>query len=240
MTTTAPERTHPATTPRVEFCGIDVVIDRLPFTIGRDSDLALDDDNRYLHRRFLVLDHQRGMWTLANAGSQLTATVCDPARRIEAHLAPGGVLPLTSAATTIRFAAGVTSYELTVHLPTVEFPVPRLGARRDGEATMGRATLSPEQLLVVLVLAEPVLRAGHFVGAALPSNAVAAARLGWTITKFNRKLDAVCTKLADRGVRGLRGARQRLASNRRARLVEYAVTAQLATVADLPLLERYP
>jgi hypothetical protein len=102
---------------------------------------------------------------------------------------------------------------------------------------MGRVELSPEQLLVVLVLAEPVLRSGYFVAAALPSNATAAARLGWTLTKFNRKLDAVCTKLAGRGVRGLHGDRGRLATNRRARLVEYAVTAHLATARDLALLE---
>ena len=36
-----------------------------------------------------------------------------------------------------------------------------------------------------------------------PSSADAAARLGWTVTKFNRKLDNVCQKLADAGIRGL-------------------------------------
>lgn len=224
-------------TPRVEFCGIDTVVERTPFTIGRDGDLVLDDDNHYLHRRFLVVDRQHGMWTLANAGTQLSASVSDQSGRVEAHLAPGGVLPLASPATTVRFTAGPTSYELSVHLPTVAFASPEACDAGDANATMGRVALSPEQLLVVVVLAEPVLRSGHFVAAALPSNAAAAARLGWTITKFNRKLDAICTKLAGRGVRGLRGGQARLATNRRARLVEYAVTAQLATASDLALLE---
>lgn len=237
--TTAPPSLRPAVMPRVEFCGIDTAVERTPFTIGRDGDLVLDDDNRYLHRHFLVVDHQHGVWTLANAGTQLSVSVADHSRRVETHLAPGGVLPLTSTATTIRFVAGPTTYELSVHLPTVTFTFPAACAGDGPDATVGRVPISPEQLLVVVVLAEPVLRSGHFAAAALPSNAAAAARLGWTLTKFNRKLDAVCTKLADRGVRGLRGRQDRLATYRRARLVEHAVTARLVTVADLRLLERH-
>ena len=56
---------------RVEFCGesLDVPPDR-PFTIGREADLVVDD-NRFLHRRFLELRAQGGMWWLANVGDQL-------------------------------------------------------------------------------------------------------------------------------------------------------------------------
>src|SRR5690606_8673872 len=84
--------------------------------------------------------------------------------------------------------------------------------------------------------AETVLVTGHHAAAGLPSNADAAARLGWTVTKFNRKLDTVCRKLTECGVRGLRGGPLRLATTRRARLVEYAIAAQLVTVRDLHLL----
>ncbi|MGJ3403836.1 hypothetical protein [Glutamicibacter sp. Je.9.36] len=52
----------------------------------------------------------------------------------------------------------------------------------------------------------------------------AAARLGWGITKFNLKLDNVCDKLDKAGVAGLRGGPGKLATNRRARLVEHAVS----------------
>ena len=73
---------------------------------------------------------------------------------------------------------------------------------------------------------------------AIPSSSsAAAARLGWTISKFNRKLDNVCDKLDRMGVQGLRGGPGKLATNRRARLVEYAVTSQVVTRADLPLLD---
>ena len=59
----------------------------------------------------------------------------------------------------------------------------------------------------------------------------AAQRLGWTITKFNRKLDNVCEKLAKLGVRGLHGDASRLATSRKARLVEHALATQLVTEA---------
>ena len=73
--------------------------------------------------------------------------------------------------------------------------------------------------------------------AQIPSSADAARRLGWTITKFNRKLDNVCSKLADAGTRGLHGGPGKLASNRRARLVEHALSTRLVTEADLALLD---
>ncbi|HHX86438.1 MAG TPA: hypothetical protein GX694_14185, partial [Actinomycetales bacterium] len=69
------------------------------------------------------------------------------------------------------------------------------------------------------------------------ATADAAARLGWAVTKFNRKLDNVCEKFSRVGVRGLRGSEGNMASNRRARLVEYAVAAGVVTADDLPLLD---
>jgi hypothetical protein len=59
------------------------------------------------------------------------------------------------------------------------------------------------------------------------------------MTTFNRKLDNVCDKLDKLGVAGLRGGRGKLATNRRARLVEYAVTTRLVGVEDLPLLDQH-
>ena len=64
------------------------------------------------------------------------------------------------------------------------------------------------------------------------------ARLGWPLTKFNRKLDNVCEKLDRVGVRGLRGGRvEGAASNRRTALVEHAVSTLMVTAEDLPLLD---
>ena len=71
----------------------------------------------------------------------------------------------------------------------------------------------------------------------IPTSAKAAARLGWNITRFNRKLDNVCDKLDRAGVQGLRGGVRSYATNRRIRLVEYALAARLVTRADLALLD---
>ena len=51
-----------APTPEIEFCDELLAIDRLPFTVGRDADLVLEAENRHLHRRFLTIDHQHGVW----------------------------------------------------------------------------------------------------------------------------------------------------------------------------------
>jgi len=85
--------------------------------------------------------------------------------------------------------------------------------------------------------AEPIVRREGTGFSAIPSSAEAAKTLGWALTRFNRKLDNVCDKLDRVGVAGLRGGGGKLATNRRARLVEHAVTSHLVTPADLYLLE---
>ena len=89
----------------------------------------------------------------------------------------------------------------------------------------------------MVALAEPFLRRGQGGATQIPSSADAASRLGWKVTKFNRKLDNVCQKLADAGTRGLHGGPGKLASNRKARLVEHALSTRLVTEADLVLLD---
>lgn len=224
-------------TPTIEFCGSMIGVDHEPFTIGRDADLVLDDDNRFLHRRFLSVTSQRGVWLLTNIGDHLTATVSDPDRRLEAWLAPGAILPLTIPEAVVGFRAGPTTYEFTVRLAGSPFAGGRVGHDGSGDATIGRVTMTPDQLRLVLALAEPTLRGGHRAATVMPSSSDAARRLGWTITKFNRKLDNVCHKLSAQGVRGLHGGLGRLASQRRARLVEYALAVRMVTAADVDLLD---
>jgi hypothetical protein len=224
--------------PEIDYCGEPVAVDRSPFTIGRDADLVLDDANRHLHRHFLQLSDRHGMWLLANVGSQLTATVSDAEGRLEAFLAPGAVLPLAFDVSIVRFTAGPTTYELAVTLPEPPFASVVAGDRSPGDTTVGRVSMTPDQLRLVLALAEPALRGDGRAATTLPSNQEAALRLGWKLTRFNRKLDNVCQKLAAQGVRGLHGAPGQLASSRRARLVEYALAVRMVTRDDLALLDQ--
>jgi hypothetical protein len=102
---------------------------------------------------------------------------------------------------------------------------------------MGRVSLTPDQKLLILALAEDILRRGNRGAGTIPQSATAAARLGWKTTKFNRKLDNVCEKLAGLGARGLVGNNGSKASNRRVRLVEYALATRLVTAEDIVWLD---
>ena len=93
----------------VEFAGEEFPLvqgDR--FTVGREGDLAIDD-NLFLHRHFLTVEQEGGIWLLSNVGSRLTATVTDSAGRVQAWLAPGARLPLVFETTSVIFSAGPTT-----------------------------------------------------------------------------------------------------------------------------------
>lgn len=224
---------------RVEFVGEEHVLDPdTAFTIGREGDLVVDADNAFLHRQFLVIRHTGGLWWLSNVGGQLSATVSDAAGALQAWLAPGASLPLVVQRTVVWFTAGATTYELEVVLTEPVFEAALAGdAVTDGTPTIGRITLTPAQKLLVVALCENALRHGDRGASSIPTSAAAAARLGWPLTRFNRKLDNVCERLSALGVRGLHGGPDRLASSRKARLVEYAMATRIVAGDDLKLLE---
>jgi hypothetical protein len=224
----------------VNFCGERyVVATGESFLIGRDGDLTIDD-NPYLHRQFLQVSDQDSLWWLSNLGSQLTATVADDQGLMQAWLAPGARLPLVFDRTLVWFTAGPTTYEFEIVLTKAPF-VPVSARSSDvGETTIGRTNFTPDQKLLVVALCEQVLRRSAFGAGTVPTSAEAAARLDWTLTKFNRKLDNVCQKLARNGVQGLHGGPDKLAVNRRARLVEYALATRIVDKDDLDLLDCDP
>ena len=209
------------------------------FSIGREGDLVLDDDNLFLHRTFLILEHDTGLWWVANVGSHIGATLTEKSGTSRSWIAPGARVPLVFPEMAIVFTAGSTTYEilLTVPLPGYETAQPRSMTPLTGETTVGMVTLTPSQHLAILALAEPWLRRTGSGPVDLPRNADAAARLGWTLTRFSRKLDNVCDKLDRIGVKGMRGGPRAHASYRRTALVDYALTARIVTVEDLPLLD---
>jgi hypothetical protein len=221
----------------VDFCGeIHPVTSDRPVIIGRGGDLEIDD-NPYLHRRFLEVSWTGSMVWLANVGTQLSATVSDQDGLMQAWLRPGAQVPLVFSRTVVWFTAGPTTYEFEVHQDEPSFHVVAVPEPETGGTTIGRMTFTPDQKLLILALAEHVLRRGDRGAGTIPSSAEAARRLGWTITKLNRKLDNVCQKVARAGVRGLHGNADQLAANRKARLVEYAVAARLVVPEDLVLLD---
>jgi hypothetical protein len=224
---------------RVLFCGEEFpVVAGRQLTIGRCGDVEIDD-NPYLHRTFLVVLEQGGLWWLSNVGSTLTATIADDTGLLQAWLAPGARIPLALSRTLVWFTAGPTTYDFEIIVDDPAFvPVAPDPVDQDhcGEMTVGRVTFTPDQKLLMVALCEGSLSCSRPGTSRIPSSAAAAARIGWTVTRFNRKLDNVCQKLADTGTRGLHGGIGRLASNRKSRLVEHALSTRLVTASDLMLL----
>lgn len=228
----------PESTATVLFCGerYDVIAGS-SFTIGRDADLVVDD-NPFLHRRLLILTHAHGLWWLTNTGTRLSATVSDSDGLVQSWLGPGAALPLVLPRTRVLFTAGPTTYDVEILVSARYSPSPSiLQSTGDGNTTAATPVLTESQFALVLALAEPLLRGGTGRRNEIPTSAEAARRLGWALTRFNRKLDNVCQKLARSGVRGLHGGPGSLASGRRSRLVEYAIASRLVTREHLYLLD---
>ncbi|WP_092965092.1 hypothetical protein [Agromyces sp. CF514] len=223
---------------KVEYCGEWYTVEPgRPFSIGRESDLTIDE-NPYLHRTFLTLSDEYGLWWLSNVGQLLAATVSDATGSVQAWVAPGAKLPLVFQQVQVLFSAGATTYEFSIHAEEDFYNTSLTATAADGGTTIMPVTLTSSQRLLVVALAERVLVQPSAGRATVPTSAEASARLGWSMTTFNRKLDNVCEKLDRLGVDGLRGGRGKLATNRRMRLVEYAVATRLVSVDDLPLLDR--
>ena len=119
--------------------------------------------------------------------------------RVQAWLAPGGALPVVFAHTVVWFTAGSTTYEFEVFLDDSSYEPVEAVPAVDGTITIGRVQLTPDQKLLIVALCENVLRRGDRGAGHVPQSGAAAQRLGWTITKFNRKLDNVCEKLSELG-----------------------------------------
>ena len=208
-----------------------------PFTIGRDADLVIDE-NPFLHRKLLTVDFHAADWWLSNIGRAITAHLTSPDGTFQAWLGPGASVPISHPQLQVSFVAGSFTYDLTVFRNILVRPEPVAPTLpEESEATIGQVSLTPSQKALIVALAEPSLRDGAVSLSRLPSSTQAAERLGWSITTFNRKLDNVCDKLDRLGVSGLKGGVGKLASNRRARLVEYTLMARLVTPQDLELLD---
>lgn len=206
------------------------------FIIGRTGDLAIED-NPYLHRQFLSIRHDGQMWWVHNVGSRIPARLSDINCFTTSTLPPGAGLPLVFESMLLTFNAGQVGYEIEVSLASSVFQMVVLPEEDLGDTTMGETRFTHSQLLAILALAEPVLSRAGVGSWQIPSAGEAAARLGWTQTRFNRKLDNVCAKLDKAGVKGLHGGVGSLASSRRANLVDWAVSSRLVTTEHLPVLD---
>ena len=230
----------------IDFIGEELTVEPGDdLTFGRAADLHIDD-NRHLHRVLGRFWSRGDSWWLTNEGRSITIQIADADSRSNVNLAPGSEIALSFPNSILRFRAGVTDYELLVRVPDrdageeddVDVESDLFGVDDDAVGdtiAMGDLPLAEEQRLLLLALAEGTLRDPHG-NDELPTNRAVARRLGWSITKFNRKLDNLCNRFTKLGVGGLRGSVDQLATDRRRRLVEHAIESGLVTRDQLVLL----
>lgn len=224
----------------VEFCGEEhVVAPGSVLVFGRDADLEIDS-NPYLHRHLGRFVDRAGIWFLDHLGSRTPLTVRDVHGSSSAVLAPGASIALTHAESSLAFTAGRISYELRVAHAGRQWEVDLLGPDGlSGTRTLdwGRVDLNQDQHLLLLAICEPWLNAPGPVEGPLPTNRQGAQRLGWSLPKFNRKLDHLCQKLHRAGVPGVHGAAGDSALERRRHLIQHAIEACLVSPGELVKLD---
>lgn len=208
---------------------------------GRDAACTIDEANRYLHRVAGEFRHEAGHWWLRNVGSHLPLSILEAAGRPMVVLPPGVETTLWPGEFAVILEAGPARYELRGHCPApagqVEPPAETATDEPDHTARWGVLDLNDDQRALLAALAEPRLRDPLAEPTALPPNRQTAIRLGWTLSKFNRKLDHLCGRLARHGVRGLQGSVETTAYKRRQNLVDHALAHRLVLPHDLELLD---
>jgi hypothetical protein len=227
----------------IDFAGEKLVVEPpAALTFGRAGDLVIDDANPYLHRLVGRFYWDRDLWWLENLGYHIEITVLSEGGAVSRlpPRTPNGqpaVASLASPEFRVLFEAAGARYELQgwVTPPVAPSPAGPPADLLPGADTTryGKIPLTDEEHRLLLLLAEPCLRDPTNGPDSLPSNREIAHRLGWPVTKFNRKLDYLCVRLTKAGVRGLQGGRGTEATNRRWRLVEHAINARLVTPAQL-------
>lgn len=221
---------------RVEFCGEEYsAAPGETLTFGRSADIVIDE-NRFLHRVLGEFTHLNGLWWLANLGTSIAVGLHDDRSPSMSRIAPGSSVPLVFSASTVRFDAGGTTYEMTLDLvgddddsgtdievdhDAAAEPDLEESALAEMTTTTTSLPLTDDQFELLRALARPLLGGEG----SLPTNRQLASSLGWTVTKWNRKLDGLCSKFTKAGVTGLHGSADRLAKDRRTRLAEHVVHA---------------
>ena len=114
---------------------------------------------------------------MSNEGSRLSATLTDGDGLVQSRLAPGARIPLVFPRVILTFSAGPTTYEINLITSGEDHFAGITGTQQSsGQTTIGVTPMTRTQLLLVLALAEPVLRCAGTGATEIPSSAAAAAR----------------------------------------------------------------
>ena len=100
----------------VDFCGIVETVDpgqgRASYTFGRAGDLAVDEDNRYLHRHLGQFRWDGHRWWVDNIGTSIAINLFNSTTSSQAVLTPGSSLPVGHGTFSVAFTAGPHHYQV--------------------------------------------------------------------------------------------------------------------------------
>lgn len=207
-------------------------------TFGRNAAIVVDEANLYMHRIVgSFVYHERGWW-LRNDGTTIDLGLAYTDGRTS-RVPPGAAEPLVGSGGVVRFRSGPSNYELGYLLaePVLPPPAPNVDRGEGITQPFGVLRLNDDQRHLLAALAEPWLTVPVPESPSLPANAEVALRLGWSLKKLERKLDYLCSRLAQLGVPGLRGTKGVEANDRRSRLVEHVLATSMVDARDLQALE---
>ena len=193
-----------------------------PIEFGRSSDLTIDSANRQLHRRLGRFRFDGSSWWIDHLGTNSTLVLTDHRSASALRIAPGNAAPIPFAESSLTFSAGPANYRLTLTCDVGPIPDDAPAPLPVAEATITTLHLefNDEQHELLELLARHHLSAPD--DGRLPTNRELGATLGWSSSKFNRKLDHLCTKLTRAGVSGLQGSLDDVAVDRKRALARYA------------------
>jgi len=206
-----------------------------------DVERAPDD---LLHRRFGRIYHQNCVWWIVNEGTHLSIAINDRDSTSSIVLAPAGSAALTFARGAICFSGRRPDYEILIDVDldnqqsNLDDTDDRPSSNRH-TVNQAELPLVGEQRLLLIALAESKLRAPHRP-LELPANKAVAHRFSWSEKAFDGKLRRLCQKFDNWGMPGLIGESFDPATDRRRKLVGYAVDRRIVTKEDLELLADYP
>ena len=204
-------------------------------TFGRTADIVLDA-NPWLHRICGRVVWREGLFWLQNLGARLPLVYLAPSSALTWTIPPGCQVALTVAEFSLELTAGRAHYRIEATLDGVDASTDEIDMRGTVTLRHGLVPLTADQHLLLVALCEMTLRHPAQAVQPLPRNDLLATRLGWTMGKFNRKLDSTCAKFVARGVRGLQGSNSGRANDRRRALIDHAISNGLVTPSELALL----
>jgi hypothetical protein len=226
----------------VDFCGEQhKLAEGDELTFGRQARLEIDE-NPYMHRLLGRFAWRDGYWWLDNVGRSIVLNLHDRDSAAGSTVSPGHTAALTYADGAVSFVAGRSRYEIDTALEDAVDPVEAAADPDAGERTLdfGVVDLNEDQRLLLLDLASDRLLEPTRTDAPIRPKAESARRLGWSVSKYNRKLDHLCLKFAKAGITGLQGDSAASAADRRRRLLEHVLAAELVKREELEILEPRP